>query len=70
MEQFTLNAWNLMQILLTKVYMGNMFQHPTLRQSACEKLSRDQETRLMVTVYIIDPYELRKEPKPHEENPP
>ena len=70
MEQLTLNTWNLMQILLTKVYIRKMFQHPPLSQNVCEKLLRAQATRLMVTFYIINPYELRKEEKPHGENSP
>ena len=50
--------------------MGNMFQHPLLIQNGCENLLRAQATRLMVTLYIINPYELRKEAKPHGENTP
>ena len=59
-----------MEILLTKVYMGNMFQHPPLIQNVGEQLLRAQATRLMVTLYIINPYELRKEAKTHVENTP
>ena len=47
-----------------------MFQQPHLSQNVCEQLLRAQATRLMVTLYIINPYELRKEAKPHGENPP
>ena len=59
-----------MEILLTKVYMGNMFQHPPLIQNVSDQLLRAQETILMVNLYIINPCELRKEEKPHGENPP
>ena len=45
--------------------MGNMFQHPPLRKNVCEQLLRAQEIRLMLTLYIIDPYEVGKEEKPH-----
>ena len=47
-----------------------MFQHPPLKKNVCEKLLRAQVTSIMVSLYIIDPYELRKEEKPHGENPP
>ena len=47
-----------------------MFQHPPLSQNVGEKLLRTQETRIMVTLYIIDLHELSKEEKPHGENPP
>ena len=50
--------------------MEIMFQNPPLSQNVGEKLLRAQETRLMATLYIINPYELRKEAKPHGENPP
>ena len=70
MEQLTLKTWKLMKGVLIKVYMGIMFEHPYLSQNVCEKLLRLQATRLMVTLCIIDPYELRKVAKPHGENAP
>ena len=63
-----------MEILLTKVYMGNMLQHPPppppLIQNVCDQLLRAQAIRLMVNLYIINPYELRKEENEHGGNPP
>ena len=50
--------------------MGIMFQHSTLIQNVCEELLRAQATKIMVTLYISNPYELRKEEKSHGENPP
>ena len=53
------------------VYDGNIVLTPPLnKKMVVRKKNRAQETRLMVTLYIIDPYELRKEEKPHGENPP
>ena len=59
-----------MQRLLTNIYKQIVFQHPPLIQNSFEKLLRAQATSCMVTLYIIDPYEPRKEEKPHGENPP
>ena len=61
MEQLTLNAWK-DAILLTKVYMQNMFQHSPLSQNFCEQLLRSQATRLMVTVEGFSPLLHAKEP--------
>ena len=45
MEQLTLNTWNLMQRVLTKVQMGIMFQHPPLSQNGSEQQNRTQATK-------------------------